>query len=118
MWKEPFDLYTDDLMSQNGCVPATGLAGHISHDKGRTRSEIVVGFTVLPYCSTGSGGRSLTLPDTAYGGSPHLAPFSDESLRIAGRSLFIPSCQNTKILASGHGLYSLERIAKSANDVR
>src|SRR5260363_36586 len=106
MWKETFDLYTDDLMSQNGCVPATGLAGHISHDTGRTRIERVVGFTVLPYCST------------VYGGRPHLAPFSDESLRIAGISLFIPSCQNTKILASGHGLYSLERITKSANDVR
>src|SRR5260364_179585 len=48
MWKETFDLYTDDLMSQNGCVPATGLAGHISHDTGRTRIERVVGFTVLP----------------------------------------------------------------------
>src|SRR5260364_396872 len=97
MWKETFDLYTDDLMSQNGCVPATGLAGHISHDTGRTRIERVVGFTVLPYCSTVSGVRSLTLPVTADGGRPHLAPFSDESLRIAGISLFIPSCQNTKI---------------------
>src|SRR5260363_51725 len=82
MWKETFDLYTDDLMSQNGCVPATGLAGHISHDTGRTRIERVVGFTVLPYCSTVSGGRSLTLPDTADRGRPHLAPFSDESLRM------------------------------------
>src|SRR5260363_373368 len=98
MWKETFDLYTDDLMNQNGCVPATRLASNIRDYTGKTRIERVVGYIMLPYFSTVSGGRALTLPDTADGSRPHLAPFSDESLRIAGISLFIPSCQNTKIL--------------------